>query len=225
MSGLSEGYRLSFEEMAAVLSVGGMENLVNFRSENLHRLTGQGLWSACCSLVRDGILLQSEAGFSISPEFTALLIPALEGKTAMVMTPGSEWCPQMIYYGEGRITALERSHCGGYVLTALDAQELEEELVRRLELVYPQESDPKGIPPDLSVAPDDNWETLLRHATMVLEQLELCSGRRIGWLRIVVQGIFSWIQWYRGDQIHCEPLERELLVGLLQQFQEGAMRQ
>lgn len=224
MSVLSEGCRLSFEELAAVLSLGGMESLVDFRWEHRQPLTGQALWSACCALVRDGVLLQKEDGFTLSPELFALLQPALESKTAMIMTPGSDRCAQMIYYGESRLTALERSPCGGYILTAMEAQELEEELVRRLELVYPQEPYPEGLLPEIPVEPDADWNTLLKHATMVVEQLELSTGRRIGWMRIVEQGIFTWIQWFRGDKICCEPLDQEVLIGLLRQFQEGVMR-
>lgn len=224
MSGLSENCRLSFEELAAVFSLAGKNTLVDFRSEGDRALTGQDLWNACCALVRDGLLLQSGDGFAISSELFSLLQPALEGKTAMIMTPGSEAYAQMIYYGEGRLTALERSSCGGYLLTVLDARELEQDLAQRLELVYPEETDPTQLLAEIPVAADADWGTLLKNATMVLEQLELSTGQRIGWLRIVEQGIFHWIQWSRGGKVYCEPLLRDRMIGLLEQFQEGAVR-
>lgn len=220
MSEYTEGYQLTLEELAVLFSLCGKRTMVGFRADEVSEITEEKLWSACSNLVRDGLLSQKKERYVMPRELAVLMVPVVLCKKVLVMTPGSDRFSQVIYYGDEAQTLVERSVHGGFVLSGRPRETLTEDLVERLELDCHQEVLPDASAPDTSA--DGLWAALMQDAEVLLERLDLDTGSRTGWLRIIRQGIFRWIQYTEGDKVLDKPLTPENMTQLLQQFLKGA---
>lgn len=219
MSEYQESCRLRLEEIAAVLSLAGRKNLVGFRAEQL--LTREAVWNACCALLGDGLLTQTEGKFRISRELAEVMQPLCAPAAVLALTPGTDLAPQVLYYVSDRATALEQAVYGGYTLTPLGANEILQDLCDRLELEFPDYSQEDAQPPQAAVAPEDGTQKLLAGADFVLEQLDPETGHRRNWLRVLSVGMDRWLQWTQGPGLECEALTEELLQKVVQRLRKG----
>lgn len=219
MSNYHEGCQLTLSEIAAVMSLAGKSTMVGFQSGDVESLSAEKIWSACCALMNDGMMTQIDGKFRLCRELVEVLQPMCQARTVLVLTPGSDLYAQVICYGADTVTTMVHTSYGRYLLTALGQEELAEELGDLAELSYPEQKPTEEDAAPAAPLLEDPREVLLQGARFLLEQLDPETGRRTGWVRVLEQGLFSWIQWTDKGKLCCEPLTKEgfdkLLLALL----------
>ena len=216
MSVLHEGCQLTIHEIAAVLSLSGKEAMIGFQNEDIQTVTQESMWNACCNLVRDAMMTQIDGMFRLSRELVDVMKPVCMARSILSLTPGSDGYAQLIFYSEDTVTSMERTPFGRYALMAMDREEVSDMLQEHLEIEFPEtEPGEEDLPPDVTVQISEPRESLLQGARFLLEQLDIGTGQRMGWARLIEQGVLSWLQWTEKGQIQCVPLTKETLTSLL----------
>ena len=217
MNGFHEGCQLTMTEVAAILSLAGKGTLFGFQTEDAQSLMADGFWNACCRLMRDSMMTQVNGKFRLSKELAEVMRPVCQAGSALVLTPGSDQHTQVIYYVADTVCAMENTGSGRCVLRAIECGEIASDLVDHVELIFPDHlPEPEEQPPMLTIVVEDSREKLLEGAVLLAERFDITAGIRTGWIRIVEQGLFSWLQWADHGMISCEPLTKEAWSGLLQ---------
>lgn len=217
MNGYHEGCQLTMDEIAAVMSLAGRQAMVGFRTEDVENLTPEGLWSACCRLMRDAMMTQADGKFRLSRELAEVMRPVCQARGVLMLTPRSDLYAQVIYYAADTVCAMERTPFGRCVLRAMARGEVAEALAAHLELSYPEEMpEPEDQPPVITVTAASGRGELLEGALFLLERIDPVTGQRTGWVRVLEQGPLSWLQWTESEAIGCAPLTKQALSELLQ---------
>lgn len=213
----NEGCQLTMDEIAAVVSLAGKSGMVGFRRSDVENLTPERLWDACCRLMRDAMMTQADGKFRLSRELAAVMRPVCQADSVLMLTPASDLYAQMIYYAADQVCAMKRTTFGRFVLRAMERHEMVEDLEAHLELSYPDEMpEPQDQPPDMTVTAASGRGELLEGALFLLERIEPGTGLRTGWVRVLEQGMLSWLQWTENKDIGCVPLTKQALSELLQ---------
>lgn len=221
MNQYREGCQLRIDEIAAVLALAGKTSLVGFQTEDLRSLNSEQMWNACCRLVRDRMMTQIDGKFRLCPELVDVMQPVCQARLVLALTPASDLKPQAIYYCTDRVVSMERTAYGRYTLTPMGPKELPEDVADRMELSFEEETASGEVQLQIDVQTGDPRQKLLSGALFVLEVLDGTSGTRLGWLRVVEQGMDRWLQWTQRDTVCCEELTEALLSKLLQALQRG----
>lgn len=225
MSNYKEGCTLTLEEIAAVLSLAGVQTLVGFHRERTGELTREKLVSACCSLMNDNMMTRINGKFRLCGSLAAVMKNLCRVTTLVAVNPPDDLHAQVIYYvsSEG-VTALEMGTHGRYVLTALEPEEVPEDLAGRMDLSFPEGQEKDGEAseaPELTTPAEDSRSALLEGAGFLAERLDAATGDTKAWLRSAEQDVAQWLQWSNADQTGCEPLTEENLTRLVLAIMRG----
>lgn len=223
MSEYHEGCQLTVSEIAAVMSLAGKRTMVGFCTEEAASVTAEDVWNACCALMRDRMMTQIDGKFRLCRELIQVMQPMYQASVLIVMTPSDDRFPQEIFYGADTVTAVTKTSYGRYLLTPMDRMDVTAEITERLEISFPEEKVDKDSELHSIVEPEAPREALLQNARFVLEQLRADTGARTGWLRVVDQGIFSWLQWTQKRDVMSEPLTRSGLDARVQALLRGEL--
>lgn len=210
---------MTVEEIAAVASLAGKRRLVGFQAEEA--LTEEKLWSACCGLMRDGLLTQIDGKFRLSRELMAVLQPVCQAHSVVTLTPASELYAQLVFYAGDTVAVMKKTPFGRIALAALAPNEVAQTVADHMGLQEPEAlPGEEDLPPELTVTPGSSQQELLSGAELLLERLDPETGTRNGWLRLVQQGVLSWLQWDEGEKLLCQPFTMRLLSRWLLQEEE-----
>lgn len=213
----NEGFQMTLDEIAAVVSLSGRQGMVGFRTEEMNNLTPERLWDACCRLMRDAMMTHVDGKFRLSRELMAVMRPVCLADSVLILTPASDLYAQVIYYVADQVCAMRPTPFGRFVLRLVERHELAEALETHLDLSYPEQTaESETQPPVITVATDADTRELLEGALFLLERVEPATGQRIGWIRVMEQGALSWLQWTDNKDIGCVPLTKQALSELLQ---------
>lgn len=203
------GWKLTMEEIAAILALIGREQFVGLAESQAAQLQPQDLLNACCALVRDRMMTQVDGKYRLSRELAEVMEPVCLAKTVLMLMPGQgRRGRRMFYVGRG-VTAMEQS-LRGFVLTRLEMEELPEELWESMELL-PAEETPETAP--VPTVGDAAREQLIRDASFLLEKLDPNDGSRQGWLRVRRQELRDvWLEWTEGGFVRQELLSLRALT-------------
>lgn len=221
MSNYQESCQLRMDEIAAVLSLAGRKSVVGFQTEDMRDLTPDKVWNGCCRLLRDEMMTQIDGKFRLCRELVDVMQPICQAGTVLALTPASDLLPQMLYYAADRITAMERTSYGRYVLTPMGPEDLFRDLQERMQIEYTEEPPPDEAELEIDVLQNDSREKLLVSAEFVLEAVDGATGVRKNWLRLVRQGMDQWLQWTWEGALCCEALTAQLLQQRLQLLLRG----
>lgn len=216
MSAYHEGYQLTMDEIAAVVSLAGKQSMFGFQSEEIGQLTAEKLWDACCGMLRDNMLTQIGGKFRLNGELATVMRAICEANTVLSLMPGSDLHAQVLFYVADTVTAVERTPFGRYVLRAAAPEDLADIITEHMELTYPETAASVEWPPETALDWDAPQQTLLSGALFLVERLDAAQGKRTGWLRVTEQGVMRYLQWVKGTQLHCEPLTKDALTAALQ---------
>lgn len=217
MSTYGESFQMTVEEIAAVASLAGKRRLVGFQAEEA--LTEEKLWSACCGLMRDGLLTQIDGKFRLSRELMAVMQPVCQACSVVVLTPASELYAQLVLCAGDTVTVMKKTPFGRIALTVLAPNEVAQTVADHMGLQEPEAlPGEEDLPPEMTVTPGSSQQELLSDAQFLIERLDPETGVRTGWLRFVQQGVLSWLQWDEAEKLQCQPFTTQLLSQQLKRF-------
>lgn len=211
-----EGWKLSVEEIAAIQALSGQTQFVCLTQAR--QLQPQQLLNACCSLVKDRLMTQTNGKYRLSRELAQVMEPVCRARMILSLMPGKGRRGQRLYYVGQSVTMMEQS-AQGVVLTQLETVELADVLWECMELHPVQEQ--HGPAPWCPEAFADR-EQLLRGAAYLVEKLDPFTGSRLGWLRILRQALnHEWVQWMPGRLVRQEPLDGRSFAAAIAMMLEG----
>lgn len=223
MSDYREGCQLSAAEITAVLSLAGKKTVVGLPETEIIALTSEKLWNACCALMRDEMLSQTDGKFCPSKALMAVMQPMCQARCVLALTPASDMYAQTIFYVGDTVSTMTRASYGRYILRPIEAKEMAEQLMEQLELSFSEISGDGEEMPLVKVGVDEAQSELLKGAHFVVEQFHPDSGQRVGWLRLVEPGLTGWLQWTEKGGIQCEELSHESLDRLIRALLRGEL--
>ena len=213
-------------EFAAVMSMAGKKQLYCLNQENETAVDEQALWTACCSMVADGIMTQADGAFRLRRDWHELLTPVVFARNVLTLhASDSRIRPVMYYQHKEAMTALSITAYGGFSLMPMYPDTLMQSLLEHLalepyepvvELTEPEEPEP--------VLPSWTLEQLLQKGIFVLEVADPDTGERRHWLRGVYDQCIPWLEWPHGEQINRTTLTAAHLDECLRSIVEGASK-
>lgn len=209
MSYEREGWKLTIEEIAVILSMVGKEQFVGLAEAQTAQLQPQDLLNACCALLRDRMMTQVDGRYRLSRELAGVMEPVCLAKYVLMLVPGGGRRGIRMFYANRSVTSMEQSN-RGFIMTRLEAGELPDELWETMELL-PAETMPESAPPAPDVAASKSQ--LLADASFLLENLDPNTGERCGWLRVRRQALRDvWLEWTEKGVVRQIPLNRRSLT-------------
>ena len=206
----NESLQMRMEEIAAVMSLSGKKTLVGFQEDK--QISQQKLWDACCGLMRDGMLTQIDGKFRLRRDVMAIMQPICQARSVLALTPASDLFSQLMIYAADTATVVKKTPFGYQSLTSATCKELPELLSNHLQLKDPEiETTQEDVPPEVTVTEDSSHEELLSGAQFLLERLDPETGGCTCWLRMVQQGVLSWLQWPEKGKIESIPYTAQTL--------------
>lgn len=220
MTADTDGVLLSPEEFSAILMLGGKQSFYGFLPER--EISRQELWSICCTLAADGLLVSTGAQFQLREDLYQVLLPILEARYVLVFR-GSSGGPQVMYYLGRNPTAVEKTISGQYALRHLELPEILQELRLRVRLydpAYPVRGNRLCSGWTLDTPP----EQLAEKCEFLLTLVDMECRRTAGWLRGARQQMEPWGE-LCTDSVHtAEILTGSSLKELLEKMLEGVQK-
>lgn len=220
MNEYQQQYTMTMEEILAVQSLAGKNILLGLQCQ----ASREALWSACCRLQAQGELRWEGERLVPGESLRQVMQPVFAANRLLVLTPGDDLSPQVLYYVAQQVTQLEANAWGSYNLTVWEPEELGEVLTQQLHLdYYPipvQDSTQEPLPSYL-----DSVQQLRNRALFVLEQFDPQSGERQQWLRGMDSAVSPWLEWCRGKTVHRDTMTRECFDRVLTEFLKGGTEQ
>ena len=221
---MQESYYIKHNEFAAVMSMAGKKQLYCLADEQRGPMDEQALWTACCSMVADGMMTQTDGKFRLRRDWHELLTPVVFARQAMTLhASDSRIRPVMYYQYQDAITALSATVYSGYSLTPISPDALIQYVLEHLALepYEPVAEVPEPEQPE-PVTPQWTAEQLLQKGIFVLEVADPDTGERRHWLRGVYYQCVPWLEWTHGNQINRRIMTAAHLEECLRSILEGA---